>query len=215
MIVAVCNEKGGVGKSTISANLAIYRAQHGYEVLLVDADPQASVSEFVKVREDENISPSITCVAITGKAVASEIRKLAPKYDTIIIDAGGRDSAGLRSSLIVADILVVPFLAGQFDLWGVENMSSLVEDALILNPGLKAYAILNKTDTNPKIGMSGDALANVGELLNLKLLDVTMGYRVAYRRSTAEGRALNELDKKDPKAIQEIERLYQEVFNVV
>jgi chromosome partitioning protein len=213
MIVAVATEKGGVGKSTIAVNLAIYRAQQGHEVLLVDADPQGSVGEFVKIRDDENVLPMITCVAITGRSVSSEIRKLESKYETIVIDTGGRDSAGLRSSLITANTLIVPFLPGQFDLWAVENMNKLIEDAIILNPDLRALALLNKCDSNPLIEMSDDAIKYAKEQPNLHVLDVKFGYRITYRRSVAEGRAVNELDKKDPKAIIEMDRLYKEVFN--
>ena len=213
MIVAVATEKGGVGKSTIAVNLAIYRAQQGHEVLLVDADPQGSVGEFVKIRDDENVLPMITCVAITGRSVSTEIRKLESKYETIVIDTGGRDSAGLRSSLITANTLIVPFLPGQFDLWAVENMNKLIEDAIILNPDLRALALLNKCDSNPLIEMSDDAIKYAKEQPNLHVLDVKFGYRITYRRSVAEGRAVNELDKKDPKAIIEMDRLYKEVFN--
>ncbi|GAM10419.1 chromosome-partitioning ATPase Soj [Geobacter sp. OR-1] len=215
MVIVVANEKGGTGKTTIATNLAIMRAQEGNDVILIDADPQGSASEFVKVREDEGVTPTITCVSITGRAVASEVRKLIPKCTDIVIDAGGRDSAGLRSSLVVADILIVPFLAGQYDIWGVENMNELLEDALAVNPDMKTYSVLNKMDTNPRIGLSTDATDVVTEMKNLQLMNVKIGYRVAYRRSAAEGRAVNELDKKDSKAIAEILALYKEALNGV
>jgi chromosome partitioning protein len=212
MVVGVCNEKGGSGKTTFACNIAIMRALAGRDVLLVDADPQASSSEFVKVREDLKIQPAITCVSILGRAVASEVRKLIPRYQDIIIDAGGRDNAGLRAALVVSDVLIVPFLPGQFDIWGLENMDNLLEDALVLNPEMNPIAVLNKMDSNPRIGLAQEASEMVNEMKNLRLSSVRIGYRVAYRRSAAEGRAVSELDRKDQKAISELEALYKEVF---
>ena len=210
-IFLVANEKGGTGKTTVASNLAIMRAQHGRDVLLIDADPQGSSTEFIKVREDEQVSPTVSCVAVTGRSVATETRKLMPRYQDIIIDAGGRDSVGMRSALTIADVLVIPFLASQFDLWAVENMDTIVGDALGINPDLKAYLVINKHDTNPRIAMGNEVSGIASELQNLTILNTKIGYRIAYRRSSAEGRAVNELDKRDPKAIGEMEALYKEV----
>lgn len=52
MIVSVCNEKGGSGKSTITINLAIYLGSIGEKVLVIDADPQQSIAVFNKIREE-------------------------------------------------------------------------------------------------------------------------------------------------------------------
>jgi len=212
-VVVIANEKGGCGKTTIATNLAILRAQQGRDVLCVDADPQKSASEFFQVRESESIEPIISCVCITGRSVAAEVRKLIPRYQDIIIDAGGRDNAGLRSALLVAEVLVVPFIASQFDVWGVETMDQLLEEVLALNPEMKPLAIINKADTNPAIKLAADAAEVVEGLKNLRLLEHRLGYRVAFRRSCAEGRAVGELDKRDPKATDEVRKLYEEVFS--
>ncbi len=212
MIVVIANEKGGTGKTTLATTLAILRAQSGKDVLLVDADPQASAAEFTKVREDEGITPGITCVSITGRAVSTEIRKLAPRYEDIIVDVGGRDSAGMRGAMIVAEVLVVPFLAGQFDLWGVESMDAILEDALALNPDMRRIAVLNKRDSNKRAGLAQEAADCFEEIKNIDLSPAQIGYRVAYRRAAAEGKAVNEMGRCDQKAVAEAIALYKEVF---
>jgi len=215
MIVVVASEKGGTGKTTISTNLAVIRAQNAADVLLIDADSQRSAIDFATVRDSEGHHPELTCSSITGQGIGSELRKLTPKFDDIIVDVGGRDSSTLRSSLLVADVLVVPFIASQFDTWGLERMNSIVGEVLPLNEKLRTIAFLNKVDTNPRIGLVEEATNFATELKHLIFFKtITVGYRVAFRRSIADGMAVTELSKtkKDIKAIQEIVSLYHEVF---
>jgi len=212
MIIVVGNEKGGVGKTTLAANLAILRAQQGRDVLVVDADPQGSITEFFRVREEEGYTPALSCVSVTGKSVSSEVRKLVPRFDDIVVDVGGRDTAAFRSALLVAEALLVPSLPGQFDAWSLETLNTVIAEARALNEKLRPLLVLNKVDSNPRIGLTDETAEFVADLENLPLLPVKIGYRVAYRRSAAEGQAVNELSKKDPKAIDEIKNLYREVF---
>lgn len=212
MILVVGNEKGGVGKSTLATNIAVYRAQAGRDVLLVDVDTQPSARSFAALRAEEIELPQISCVSITGRAVAAEIRKLAPKYADIILDAGGRDSDGLRSALIVADALLLPFMPGQYDLWAMENMHSIIEQSWIPNPGLKAYAVVNGDDTNPQIQETKAAKEFLREFPNFNLLDITISRRMAYRRTAQTGRTVNELPRRDTRAMAEMSLLVKQVM---
>lgn len=213
MILVIASEKGGTGKTTLATNLAIMRAIEGKDVLLVDADPQSSSLDFTGVREEEGHKPSITVSAIYGRNLSSELKKLAPKFDDIIVDVGGRDSTSLRSSLLAASVLVVPFLPSQLDAWSIEKMDTIVGEVLQLNEELKTIVVLNKVDTNPKILLSAEATDFASECEFLKFSDLTMGYRVSYRKAIAEGKSVVELPKKDTeKALKEITKIYQEVF---
>lgn len=210
-IYGVCGIKGGIGKTTIACNLAILLAQTGKDVLLIDADPQGSASDVAAVRQSEGKQPAITCVSITHKGLAAEVRKLAPKYDHIVIDAGGRDNPAFRSALVVVEKLIVPTLPGVMDAWTLTDVDELIGQAQGLNESLKAYLVINKVDTNPAIRMADGVAEFAADLVNMELLNSRLGYRVAYRRCMAEGLAVNEMEPADKKAIVEMKNLFEEV----
>src|SRR5690348_3561890 len=86
--------KGCSGKTTVATNLAVMRATAGRDVLLVDADDQESASDFTMLRNEVcDGGAGYTSIKLTGKAVRTELLRLAPKYDDIIIDTGGRDTS--------------------------------------------------------------------------------------------------------------------------
>ncbi len=213
MIVTIASEKGGVGKTTIAVQTAIARAQQGRDVLLVDADPQRSALECAGVRAEEGISPSITAVALSGKGLSEEIRKLKPKYDDIVIDVGGRDSAALRCALAVADRVIIPVLPGQLDAWTLENFDSLIGQAQGFNDRMRAWLVVNKTDSNPGIRIADEVAEFAQNLKNIQVANARLGYRVVYRRCVADGLAVNEVAKKDKKAISEFSTMLQEVLD--
>ena len=98
MIFTVGGIKGGTGKTTISTNLAIWLSRQGADVLLVDADEQESASDFTAWRDETHQGQlGYTLVQLTGGAVRRQIEQLRPKYDHIVIDTGGRDTASQRA----------------------------------------------------------------------------------------------------------------------
>ena len=95
MIILIGGEKGGTGKTTIAINLATLHALNGKDILLVDTDKQGSANSWAESRDEEQQLPRITCIQKFGKNLARDIKDLEPRYEDIIIDAGGRDSMGV------------------------------------------------------------------------------------------------------------------------
>ncbi|MDR2781590.1 MAG: AAA family ATPase [Holosporaceae bacterium] len=214
MIVVISSEKGGTGKTTISTNLAIIRAQKGMDVFLIDADSQRSATDFSAVREQEGHQPSLCCAGISGPGTYEEIRKMSQKFDDTVVDVGGRDTITLRKALLAADMVVVPFIPSQLDIWGLDRMDEIVGEAKTMNENLRAISVMNKVDSNPKIILKDEALTIAKGLKNIDFSELTIGYRVSYRRCIADGIAVTELQKskKDEKSIVEMLSLYEEVF---
>lgn len=215
MILVFGGIKGGVGKTTLATNLTILRSQQGKDVLLVDADDQGTASDFTIVRNDtltDQGGAGYTSIKLHGSAVRSEILRLAGKYDDIIIDVGGRDTAGQRAALSVAQIYVVPFLPGSFDVWTLENVGQLVEEAQAFNENLRALCVINRADA--KGSDNAEAAAIASEIPHLTYLDAPLGNRKAFRSAAAQGLAVTELKPPDPKAIAEIMILFKHLFEI-
>jgi chromosome partitioning protein len=211
MIIVLAHTKGGVGKSTLAVNLAVERSRTGRDVLLVDADEQATASDFTALRTEQLGTPGYTAVALSGPAVRTQVLQLRPKYQDIIIDAGGRDTAGLRAALTVADVAIVPFQPRSFDLWTLEQITALIAEAQgYRDRPLKAVAILNFADPQ------GTDNAAAAEALSgnqaLTYLDAPIGRRKAFPNAASLGRGVGELRPQDPKASAEIAALVRGVF---
>jgi chromosome partitioning protein len=214
VVIVLAQTKGGAGKSTLAVNLAVERARTGRDVLLVDADEQATASDFTALRAELLGAPGYTAVALAGPAVRTQILQMQPKYDDIIIDASGRDTAGLRAALTVADVALVPFQPRSFDLWTLDKISALIADAQgYRDTTLRAIAILNLADP-----AGGDNAAAVEALTGNEVvayLDAPIGRRKAFANAASEGRGVCELKRQDPKASAEVATLVRAVFNSI
>lgn len=212
MIILIGGEKGGTGKTTMATNLAAMRALAGRDVLLIDTDPQGSANYWAQSRDEENVTPRVACIQKFGKGLPKEVQDLAHRYQDIIIDAGGRDSVELRSALVVAERAYIPIQPSQFDIWTLDQMDTLVETAKGFNPDLQATVVISRSSTNPSVHESDDTGKLLDDFANLNLANITIRDRIAYRKAAKDGRAVVELKPKDPKAVEEMETLYKEVF---
>ncbi len=212
MIILIGGEKGGTGKTTIATNLAAMRALAGRDVLLIDTDPQGSANYWAQSRDELNIMPRVACVQKFGKGLQAEVKDLAKRYQDIIIDAGGRDSVELRSAMVVANKAYIPIQPSQFDIWTLNQMETLVTTAKGFNTDLEAWVVISRSSTNPSVHESDDTIEILNDFSSLKLASTGIKDRIAYRKAASGGLGVSELKPKDPKATEEMEALYQEVF---
>lgn len=213
MIILIGGEKGGTGKTTLATNLAAMRALAGRDVLLIDTDPQGSANYWAQNRDEEKILPRVACIQKFGKGLPAEVNDLSNRYEDIIIDAGGRDSVELRSSLVVTEKVYIPIQPSQFDIWTLDQMDGLVETAKGFNPDLIAKVIISRSSTNPSVHESAETEKLLVDFINLDLADVVVRDRIAYRKAAKDGLSVVEMKPKDMKAVEEMEGFYREVFH--
>ncbi len=214
MIIVVGGIKGGAGKSTIAANLAVRRAADGNSVLLVDGDDQETTALWGATRSEAlaDQPDGVTVIQLTGKAARTEVIKMSPNYSDVIIDVGGRDTTTQRAALTIADILLLPLPPRGPDVWTLDKVAALLDEVRTVNEKLKAWVFLNRADA---IGKDNEAAADiVADTEGMELIAPRIGDRKAFPNAHTQGLSVLELRPRDPKAVQELEGLFTMIFGI-
>jgi chromosome partitioning protein len=212
MIIVVGAEKGGVGKTSIATNLAALAAADGIEVLLLDTDVQGSSSAWVRIRNEENVSPSISLLTLPENPL-NELSKLAPKFELIIVDIGAQNYTTMLNAAVVADLVLVPTGPDQFEVESTLNVFSALDTlgARHKKGRIPAHIVLNQLPTNAK---SKEELA-LREYLQAEkrpVFNASLKHRSSWRNARRGGLAVHELSGReaDPKAASEMRAIFAE-----
>lgn len=213
MIVTVGNTKGGVGKTTLAVNLAIARALSGRDVWLIDGDRQGTAQTAISIRSEAGQVPGIACAQYAdGQTLRAQVQQQARKFDDIIIDAGGRDSTALRAALVLSDVLLVPFQPRSYDVWALNDIAVLVDEARSVRDGLRAFAVLNCADPGETSNDNAEAAAAVADVPQFEYLATPIRRRKAFANAAGAGLSVIEMKPADKKAVDEIEALVRILF---
>lgn len=188
MIIGVLNQKGGVGKTTISINLAAALSEKGGRVLLVDGDPQGSSLDWSAAREKEKL---FTVVGLPRSTIHKEMESLSKGYDYVVIDGPPRVTDLARSAIIASDLVVIPVQPSPYDIWAAEEVINIIREASLFKENLKSSFVVNRKISNTAIGRDvNDALSSY----ETHVFKNTINQRVIYAEAAAQGESIFEVD---------------------
>lgn len=212
MIISVTSLKGGVGKSTLSQNLAVCFKHMGYDVAVIDTDTNESSLQWADIRARNEEAEGIPTIACSRPdALRENVKQLNTKYEIIIIDGKPSLERIASTIIVVADLVLIPIYPSALDMWATEKFLETYEQAKDLKGGkLPAYFILNNFNAQHKFSQeSKEAL----EDYDLGILSTTIKSRVAYKEAVVDGLGVYEYN--NPKAKEEMIQLTNEVLQIL
>lgn len=206
-IITVCNQKGGSGKTTTCMTLAAGLAARGWDVLVVDADPQGTATRWGSSAPEEAPFPATVINLAAAKAnLHRMVRDHVEKFDVVLLDCPPAvESPATQSALLISDLALVPVIPRPGELWALERLFQLLAEMPDLKARLFPTMLQNTT-------LMADALTILGETA-VPLTTSCFTARVAYAQGMAVGGTA--LDRKDSVARQEVEALVTEVLELV
>ncbi|MEQ1552693.1 MAG: ParA family protein [Ferruginibacter sp.] len=195
-IITIAHQKGGVGKSTLSFNLA-HVFKNGLKVGLCDTDLQGSLSNLQLEVDGIEILP-----------IPNEISTLKLfDHEIIIIDTPPYLSNKLSDLFAISNFILIPTKAGFLDYMAIKSTIVLLKESMQKSPTVKAGIVFNM------IKQQATIKAEVEKLLEDSAIDIMQTFitdRVSYTRSVITGGILKSTDEKAKK---EIISLADEILN--
>mgnify|MGYP000134781242 FL=1 len=203
-VIAVLNQKGGSGKTTIATHLARGLQLQGHSVLLVDSDQQGSARDWRAVDEDN----PVPVIGLDRPTLDKDLKNVSDK-EFVVIDGSPQATNLALSAIKAADFVLIPVQPSPYDVWATNDLVDLVQQRIEMTDGkLKAAFVVSRAIQNTNIGKE---VAAVLQDYNLPVLDARIVQRVSYPNSASVGKTVFETESAKSSAVTEITQLVNEV----
>ncbi len=192
MIIAFLNQKGGVGKTTLAMHLAAELSCSRFQVMVIDADPQGSALDWSQARQRAGLPRLFGVVGIPRETLHQEVPAIARIVDHVVIDGPPRVTALARSAILAADVVLIPVQPSPYDVWACTDIVSLVREAMIYKPTLRAAFVISRRVARTIIGRD---VASALEQFDLPILNGAISQRIAFAESAINGQLVRELSR--------------------
>lgn len=209
-VIAIANQKGGVGKTTVSLMLAGFFQASGRRTVIVDADPQGTAREWAKRGAEAGATNPTVLNLGKGPAMLIGLRDLRLDWRIIIIDCPPRLGGETLAAMTSADLLLMPLAPLPADAWALAETLSILDHARGANPGVTAQALLNRTGRSSL----GRSIEKDIEREGVAICNTVLRERIAHSEAMAYGRTVLAYAPESDAAI-ETRRLGAEVSRLL
>lgn len=201
--IAILNQKGGSGKTTLTINLAYALQQDRRKVLIVDSDPQGSARDW----NNETNGAVIPVIGLDRASLATDIKAVINGYDFAIIDGAPQLSTHMAAAVKAADIILIPVKPSSLDLWASSDLVEIIKQRQEIGADLQVAFVVSQAIKNTNLA---DEVVKVLVEYGLPAFNTQIINRVAYASSISDGKTV--FHTQDKNAQNEINNIKQELL---
>ncbi len=206
-IVAIVNQKGGVGKTTLATNIATKLHLDGAKVLLVDSDPQGSARDWYELGDS-----GLKVIGMDRpKSLERDLKSISESFDWVIIDGVPQIKEMSIAAIKCADLLIIPVQPSQYDIMATMDLVDIIKARQEVTKGKpKAYFCVSRIISNTSLGKEVfKALDDLG----LPVMESSTTQRIAYSENIAQGKTV--FDTSNNQAKEEITNIVNEMKRIL
>lgn len=210
-IIAVLNQKGGVGKTTLATNIAA-KLNETHKVLLVDSDCQGSARDWHALRESYGRT-DLTLVALDRPNLMRDIAKIGAGFDYAVIDGAPRLEEMAAATIKCADLVIIPVQPSEYDVWATDELIKFIKCRQeIANGQPKSYFFISRKIPNTRVGKR---VYQKIEQYEMPVMAAFTSQRVAYIDSVKWGQSVTEYLPINQDALREITTITDEIRGIL